>query len=201
MKKSEIKDFQRYANGFKSFKARHKLSDNQISIIMTEYANTVDEQGASFFASKYGFTEHIFYQIKDYTFVFMLVDASTCIRIREKSYRNQKLKNPSGKCSSSVRHYQDLLAIRKEYLKSFSVEEIVKIATEYSDYVALYDIAKAHKISPHTVRRLLAIALANHLVDYDTYCRIKSRSILYCYQLGNFQGYTAENLWNYSRWE
>lgn len=197
MKKSEIKDFQRYSNSFKSFKARHKITEQKIALIMTEYANTVDEQGASFFVNKYGFSEYVFYQIKDYTFVFMLVDASTCIRIREKSYRNQSRKTSAGNYSSAVHHYKELLALRKEYLKSFANEEIVEIATEYANHITLYDIAKKHKISTHTVSRLLAIALANHLVDYETYCQIKSRSIVYCNHLGGFNGYTAENLWNY----
>lgn len=201
MRKNKFKEFPQYVESFKAFKKRHKITEQQMINIMTEYANTVDEQGASFFASKYGFSEYIFYQIKDYTFVFMLVDASICVRIRDKSFRNQGAKNASGNCSSAVHHYNNLLALRKEYLKSFSNEDIVEIATEYANSIALYDIAKKHKISTHTVRRLLALALANRLVDYETYSKISFRSLVYCKQLRNFNGYTANDLWNYSNWE
>lgn len=196
--KNEMKDFQRYANSFKSFKARHKLTNQQITNIMTEYANTVDEQGASFFASKYGFSEYVFYQIKDYTIVFMLVDASICVRIRDKSFRNQSKKNPSGNYTPAVHHYKDLLVLRKEYLKTFSNEDIVKIATEYANNIALYDIAKKHKISTHTVQRLLAIALTAHLVSEPVYKQIRFRSQVHIDSLHNFRGYTVDDLWNNS---
>lgn len=198
MKKRKYKDFKRYADSFKNFKYRYKLTDKDFAIIMTQYANSVDEQGASFFANKYGFSEYVFYLIKDYTLVFMLVDASVCVRIRDKAYRNQCSKSPSGKCTSAQEHYKDLLALRKEYLDTFSKDTIVKIAKEYANGTPLYDIAKNNKISPYTVRRLLAIALTNHLVDYETYQQINFRSMVYCSHLHNFNGYTAESLWNHS---
>lgn len=201
MKKAKFKEFPKYLESFKAFKTRHKLTNQQIANIMTEYANTVDEQAASFFASKYGFSEYVFYQIRDYTIVFMLVDAHLCIRIRDKAFRNQSSKNSSGNYSSSMQHYKDLIKLRRDYLKSFSTDEIVKIATDYANQISLYDIAKKHKISSHTTRRLLAIALANHLVDYETYTQIRFRSRVYTDHLRNYNGYTAEDLWNYSKWE
>lgn len=201
MKKIDAKTFHNYAKGFKSFKSRHKLTDKQIEKIMTEYANTVDEQSASFFANKYGISEYEFYRIKDYTIVFMLVDATVCSRIRDKTFRNQSSKTSSGNFTTSYNHYRDLLALRKEYLKTFSNEEIIKIAKEYANSSALYDIAKEHKISIYTVQKLLAISLANHLVTNEIYQLMKFRSMAYCNQLRDFNGYTAENLWNYSHWE
>lgn len=195
MKKNEVNDFNRYVESFKSFKNRHKLTNIQIAVIMTEYANAVDERGASFFADKYGLTEYEFYRIKDYTIVFMLVDSSTCLRIREKSYRNQSSKNPSGNFTSSSNHYKKLIALRREYLKTFSKNEIIRIAEEYAKNVPLYDISKKHQISVHTVQRLLAIALANHFVNPDVYQQINCRSTLYIHTLRNYKGYTVDNLW------
>ena len=72
MKKSEYQKFQ-------DFKKRHNLSDQQIVRIISDYANTADEYAASFFAAKYNISNHVFYKIRDYTIIFMLVDATVCV--------------------------------------------------------------------------------------------------------------------------
>lgn len=193
----KISEYQKFQN----FKQRHDLNNQQIIKIITEYANTEDEYSASFFSAKYNISTHIFYRLKDFALIFMLVDSTVCKRVRNKSLRNQIAKKGSGNYTASTRHYQSLIEKRKEYLKSFSNEEIVQIASEYAYGDALYDIAKRHDISPYTVRKLLAISLANRLVCDDLYQQIKLRSQIYTVQLHDFNGYTAENLWNYSHWE
>lgn len=195
MKKSEYQKFQ-------DFKKRHNLSDQQIVRIISDYANTADEYAASFFAAKYNISNHVFYKIRDYTIIFMLVDATVCLRIRNKLFRNQSGKNKSGNYTAANHHYQLLIKKRKEYLKSFSNEEIVLIAIEYANDEALYDIAKKHNISTYAVRKLLAIALVNHLVCDTVYHSIRFRSKVYITHLKYYCGYTAEELWNnYSHWE
>lgn len=194
MKKSEYLKFQ-------NFKKQHNLTDKQIIQIMNEYASTEDEYSASFYAAKYHTTTRLFYRMRDFTIIFMLVDASSCKRIRDKSFRNQSRKNTSGNYSTANHHYKYLIQKRKEYLKSFSNEEIGLIAVEYANGDALYDIAKKHNISTYTVCKLLAIALANHLVCENVYRSIKIRSDLYIINSPQFQGYTAEILWNYSHWK
>ena len=195
MKKSEYQKFQ-------DFKVRHNVTDKQIVKIMADYANTTDEYAASFFATKYKISEYMFYRMRDFTIIFMLVDATVCQRIRNKAFRNQSGKNKSGNYTAANRHYQLLIKKRKEYLKSFSNEEIVLIAIDYANGDALYDIAKKHNISTYTVRKLLAIALVNHLVCDTIYDSIQFRSSIYIAYLGVYRGCTAEELWNSnSHWE
>lgn len=195
MKKSEYQKFQ-------DFKKRHKFTDKQIIQIMTEYANTEDEYAASFFAMKNNITEHIFYKMRDFCLIFMLVEAPVCKRIRDKSFRNQSGKNKSGNYTSAKYHYKQLIDKRKEYLKSFSDVEIELIAVEYANGDALYDIAKKHNVSVYTVRKLLAIALVNKLVCEPIYHAIRFRSSVYIGNLDYYRGYTAEELWHkYSHWE
>lgn len=202
MKNVQYKNFHRFEERFQSFKSRHDLTNQKIAQIMTEYANTEDEYSASFFSAKYKITLYEFYRLKDYTIIFMLVDAPICKRIRNKSFRNQSSKNASGNYSSSKHHYEKLIVLRKEYLKTFSDEEIILIATEYADGDALYDIAQKHAISTYTVRKLLTVCLLKHLVSDSIYQSIKLRSQLYITQLPYFNGYTAEDLWNnYSYWK
>lgn len=193
MKKSEFQKF-------KDFKQQHNLTNTQIKQIMSEYANTEDEYSASFYAAKYNTTARVFYRMRDFTIIFMLVDAPVCKRIRDKSFRNQGSKNASGNCSSANKHYKYLIQKRKEYLNTFSNKEIGLIAVEYANGDALYDIAKKHNISTYTVRKLLAYALAYHLVCETVYQSIKIRSDSFILHLPYYQGYTAENLWNLSNW-
>lgn len=195
MKKSELQKFQ-------DFKKQRNLTDKQISTIMTEYANTEDEYSASFFASKYHITERVFYRMRDFCIIFMLVEAPVCRRIRDKTFRNQSGKNKSGNYTSANQHYKYLIKKRKEYLKSFSNEEIGLIAVEYANGDALSDIAKNHNVSVYTVRKLLAIALVNKLVCEPIYHAIRFRSSVYIGKLGYYRGYTVEDLWHkYSHWE
>lgn len=193
MKKSEYQKFQ-------DFKVRNNVTDNQIVKIITDYANTEDEYSASFFSSKYNISVHVFYRMRDFTIIFMLVDATVCQRIRNKAFRNQSGRNKSGNYTSSNRHYQSLIEKRKEYLRSFSNEEIVLIAIEYANGYALYDIAEKHNISTYTVRKLLALSLANHLVCDEVYSKIRFRSNVFIASLKGYSGYTSEELWN-SHWK
>lgn len=195
MKTSEYQKFQ-------DFKKRRNLTNKQLATIMTDYANTVDEYSASFFSVKYHISLYEFYRIRDYTIIFMLVDAPVCKRIRDKSFRNQSGKNKSGNYTAANNHYRQLIEKRKEYLKSFPNEIIILIAIQYAQGAALYDIAKELNISTYTVRKLLAISLENHLVCDDVYELIKLRSNRYIASLHYFDGYTAENLWNsYKKWQ
>lgn len=196
MKKSEFQKFQ-------DFKRKYRFTDKCIASILTDYANTADEYSASFFAAKYNISKTMFYKMRDFTIIFMLVDVSVCRRIRNKSFRNQSGKNKSGNYTASNRHYKHLIEKRKEYLRSFSNDEIILVAIEYANGDALYDIAKKHQISTYTVRKLLAISLVNHLVCEEVYASIRSRSNHFIYHIQKgYCGYTAEQLWNnYSHWE
>lgn len=188
-KKSEYQKFQ-------DFKTRHNLTDGKIKQIMCDYALSDDQFARTFFTSKYNISEHVFYKMRDYTIIFMLVSPSTCKLIRNKSLRNQIGHNPSGNYNTSFVYYQKLISKRREYLDSFSHSGIAEIALEYSTGNSLYEIASKHNISsPEIVKKLIAIALAKRLVDDQTYKKIKFRSDLIFVK--SKRGYlSAESLWN-----
>lgn len=193
MKKSESQKFE-------DFKKRYNLTDSHIIRIIMDYAHTVPEYSAGFFANKYNISTHVFYKLRDYSIIFMLVSGTVCCRIRDKAFLNQGLNNPSGSNNhfSSEQHYKKLIRKRKEYLSSFSNEQIIKIATSYANGEILNDIAKSHNISIYTTQKLLAIALINRLVSEDCYLNIKARSDYLVHHLfRNYSGYTAEELWNF----
>lgn len=189
MKKSEYQKFQ-------DFKVRHNLTDAKISKIMNEYAITPDENSASFFTQKYNISEHVFYKIRDYAIIFMLVSPLTCKQIRDKSLRNQIGHNPSGNYNTALAHYYQLIDKRREYLDSFSNVTISEIALQYSIGASLYEIANKYQVSTETVRKLIALALVNHLIDGETYRRISFRSNLIIVKLRGKNIFSAESLWN-----
>lgn len=190
MKKSEFQRFQ-------DFKKRHKLTNATIIKIMSDYALTSDEYSCSFYCTKYNLTSHVFYKIRDYTIIFMLVSPATCKKIQSKSIRNQISNNPVGTYTSSSEYYKKLIQKRHEYLVSFSNIEITNIALMYSNGKSIYEIARKSNISIETAKRLLALALANHLVDEKTYYKIRTRSDQF--RNNHLRGnniITAEFLWN-----
>lgn len=190
MKKSEFQKFE-------DFKKRHNLTNKEIVKIMSDYALTSDEFSCSFFCAKYTLSPYVFYKIRDYVIIFMLVSRNMCKHIRAKSIRNQIGNNPTGNYNSSSAHYKNLLAKRREYLDSFSNVEIVQIAIMYANDYSLYEIAKKHEISTETVRNLIASSLVNRLVDEETYHKIKLRSdhFRFMHLRGN-NIFSAESLWN-----
>ena len=194
MKKSEYQKFQ-------DFKKRHNLTDTTMMQIMYDYATSSDEFARTFFTSRYNISEHVFYKIRDYTIIFMLVSPVICKRICNKSFRNQIGHNPSGNYNTSFVHYQNLIAKRREYLNSFSDAEIVHIAFDYSNGNSLSEIAKIHNIaSIGIVRNLIAIALVNRLIAKETYLRIKLRSDLILVNSCGPNAISAESLW-YSKFK
>lgn len=190
MKKSESQKFE-------SFKKRHNLTNSKIEQIISEYALTEDNYSGSFFCTKYNISKHVFYKLRDYAIIFMLVSRIICKKTRDKSIRNQISKNPTGKYNSAATYYRKLIIRRREYLDSFSNEEIVQIALMYANSGnTLQEIATAHGISTETARRLIAIALVNRLVDEETYRRIKIRSDRILINLRGPNILSAESLWH-----
>lgn len=191
-KKSEYQKFQ-------DFKARHNLTDGKIKQIMCDYALSDDQFARTFFTSKYNISEYVFYKMRDYTIIFMLVSPSTCKLIRSKAFRNQAGHTPSGNCNTSFAYYQKLISKRREYLESFSDSEISEIALEYSTGNSLYEIASKHNVSsPEIVKKLISIALVKRLVDEETYREIKFRSDLIFIQAPR-DYISAESLWHSNR--
>lgn len=184
---------------FQDFKKRHNLTETQIIHIISEYAKTNDEFSCSFFCAKHNITSHVFYKMRDFTIIFMLVDDSICRKIKEKSLRNQGSHNSAGNHTSSAYHYKILISKRHEYLKSFSEAEIVAIANEYANFVLVSEIATKHNISAYTVQNLLMIALINRLIPYGLFKKIQARSDERIKNLTVFSGHTALELWNYHR--
>ena len=190
MKKSEFQKFE-------DLKKRHNLTNTEIIKIMSDYALSSDDHSCGFFCQKYTISPHVFYKIRDYAIIFMLVSPATCKKIRSKAIRNQIGNNPVGNYNSSSSYYQKLIAKRHEYLDSFSNVEIVEIATQYANGYNIFEIAKKHKISIETVKKLIARSLVNRLVDEGTYRRIKTRSDQFrTMHLRGNNIFTAESLWN-----
>lgn len=188
MKKSE---FQKFID----FKKRHNFTNQFIAQLMHEYATSDDEFSCSYFVNKYGISEHTFYKMRDYAVIFMLVSPNTCKEISKKCNRNQRSKNPYGNFTSSPKHYKDLLEKRKEYLSTFSYQEILEVAIEYAQWKPINDIALTHGVSKYIIQNLIAIALKNHIVNYQTYRAIKVRSDTIA-KTNPLVSCTAKSLWD-----
>lgn len=188
MKKDEHQKFQ-------DFKLRHNLTNEYIAKIMSEYASSEDKFSCSYFCDKYKLTPHVFYKMRDYTIIFMLVSPITRKNIHEKAVRNQIGQNPTGTYNSSYRYYNKLLITRNNYLKSFSFTDIIQATTMYANNISIKEIAQKHDVSLEIVRTLIALALINRLIDEKTYHLIKVRSDRIFLNMHGPHVYSAEKLW------
>lgn len=189
MKKNERQKFQ-------DFKLRHSLTDTYIAKILREYATSEDEFSCSYFCEKYNLTPHVFYKMRDYAIIFMLVSPVTRKKIREKAICNQICKNPTGSYNSSYTYYNKLLITRKNYLKTFSITDFVQAATMYANNIRITEIAQKFDVSLEIARTLIALALINRLIDEKTYRLIKFRSDRIFLNMNGPHVYSAETLWH-----
>ena len=181
---------------FMNFKHNHKLNNTQIAEIALEYANSADEFARTFLTTKYGISKYVFYKCLDYAIIYMLVDANTCKKIRSKRLRNQGSHNQSGNYTSALYHDRTLMSLRKEYLGNFSEKEIRQIAALYANNYSLYEIGQRHNISEYCVRKLLAISVREHLLDKETYLKLKDRSDRTVANRKDYFGPSCQDLWN-----
>ena len=140
---------------FNDFKKRHNLSYRDIAEIATEYAETADDRARTYFSEKYYFSESVFYKIRDFAIICHLVDDKTCNKIRDKASRNNASHNEENSAISSYKHFDDLLLRRKDFLSSFSNEEITVIAYKYIEGIDLRIISDIFEICEESVKKLI----------------------------------------------
>ena len=87
---------------FLDFKKRHNLSNELISKIANEYANSDLELARTHFSEKYGISQHTFYKARDFAIVFCLVDKKTFYQIRQKSTTNYKNNNEKNSAARAL---------------------------------------------------------------------------------------------------
>ena len=140
---------------FLDFKKRHNLSNEEITAIATDYANSSLELARSYFSEKYGISKHVFYKARDYAIIFCLVDQKTYDQIKIKSGANYSSNNVQSSNVSSRMHFSKLLNQRVEFFNSFTEKEIIDIGHKYTSGVSLKNIAIAYDTGEFAIQHLL----------------------------------------------
>jgi len=150
---------------FLDFKTRHNLSNETITQIATEYADSNLELARSHFSDKYNISEHTFYKARDYAIIFCLVDDVTYKKIREKSSTNYRSNNEKNSAVSSIAHFDELLVMRQEYFNGFSNNEILDIGYKYVTGVKIKYIAVAYDTGEYAIKKLLKKGIVELIFD------------------------------------
>ena len=133
-KKSIVKQFE-------DFKLKHSLTNRDITKIAREYANSDYDLARSFYMEKYRISQSVFYKIRDYAVIFCLIDEESCKRLKNKTLWNYERNNPNGTITGPENHLSELYEKRKEFLDSFSENDIKDIAYKYAEGVSTENIA------------------------------------------------------------
>jgi len=158
---------------FLSFKARYKLSNEDILKLATEYANSSLELARTHFAHKYNITEYVFYKARDYAIICCLVDSVLFEKIRNKSSTNYKNNNDKNSAVLSIAHFDELLTKQKQFLSEFSENEILDIGIKYSEGVTVKNIAIAYETGEFAIKKLLKKGIVNFIYDTNLVEQIK----------------------------
>ena len=153
---------------FASFKTRHCLSDEIISKMVTEYANSEPDFARSYFSEKYNISKSIFYQARDFAIIFCLVDGETCKKVKRKTVANYKRNNPKNRTNGSISHFSKLCVKRQDLLNSFSDTEIRNIAFKYQEGISVKNIALAYGLGEYGIKLLLKKGIILLIVDGET---------------------------------
>lgn len=159
---------------FLDFKSRHKLSNEKIAQIATEYANSSFDFARSYFSSKYEISEYVFYKARDFAIIFCLVDNTTAKRIHEKSSANYRSNNDKNSAADSIAHFNELIAKRQEFLDGFSKNEILDIAHKYVEGLSAKNIALCYDTGEYAIKKLLKKGIVELIFDSTTVSQIHS---------------------------
>lgn len=158
---------------FLDFKKRHELSNDKITQIATEYANSDLECARSYFSDKYKISEHTFYKARDYAIIFCLVDYQTYKRIQVKSSTNYSNNNEKNTAASSIAYFDKLLAQQQEFLDGFSTDELLDIANKYVEGISTKNIAVAYDTGEYAIKKLLSKGIVELTFDLSLVNKIK----------------------------
>lgn len=153
---------------FIDFKARNSLSNAKIIKMATEYANSDAECSMSYFAEKYNVSKSTFHKARDYAIICCLLDETTYDKIKKKSSANYKANNPKNKADSSIKHFDTLKRLRKDYLENFTEAELRDIAAKYAEGIAIEKIAVTYDTGEYAIKILLRKGIINLIVDKKT---------------------------------
>ena len=161
-------------NQFLDFKKRHNLSNELISKIAKEYADSDLELARTYFSEKYGISQHVFYKARDFAIVFCLVDKKTFYQIRQKSITNYKNNNEKSSAAKSIAHFDNLILQQQKFLDDFSNNDILDIALKYIEGVSTKNIAIAYDTGEYAIKKLLKKGITDLILDVNIVNQIKS---------------------------
>lgn len=153
---------------FVDFKARYSLSNDAIAQVVTEYANSDTNFACSFYSSKYDIPKDAFYKARDYAIIIGLVDDKVWEKLKKKSSINSSRNNYQSSSRKTLAHYSQLLYERKQFLDSFSVEEIKDIGYKYLEGVGIKRIAIAYDCGEYAIKCLLRKGITSLIFDANT---------------------------------
>ena len=153
---------------FLDFKARHFLSNEDITKMITEYAESGMDFASAYFAEKYNISKNVFYKARDYAVICCLIDEDVCKKVKRKTIENYKTNNPNQTANGPVMHFSELRIQRQEFLNTFSDNDIKDIAYKYSDGVSLKNISLVYDIGEYGIKLLLRKGIIMLIVDERT---------------------------------
>ena len=160
---------------FVDFKKRHSLSNQDITQMITEYADSDLDFAKSYFSEKYNISKSVFYKARDYAVIFCLIDEETCKKLKRKTVANYKRNNPKQTTKGPVLHFADLCVKRQQFLNAFSDNEIKDIAYKYEEGISTKNIAFLYDIGEYGVKMLLKKGIVLLIVDDETTEAISKR--------------------------
>lgn len=161
MKKSIIQKFA-------DFKKRNSLSNDIITKMITEYANSELDLARTYFSKKYNISKSVFYKARDYAVICCIVGKNTCKKIKKKTVANYTRHNPKSTSNGALAHFSVLCVKRQEFLNTFSDSEIRDIAYKYAEGMSVKNIAFTYDIGEFGVKLLLRKGIISLIVNKET---------------------------------
>lgn len=156
------------AQKFKDFKQKHGLTTSMVKKMAIEYADSNESCSMEYWADRYGVSRDVFNRARDFAISCCLVDTGTTQRIKAKSTSNYKKNNPKNKATMSNNHFEDLVRMQKDFLDTYSVNDIRDIACKYVEGISIDKIAIVYDTGESGIKRLLRRGVECLIIDQKT---------------------------------
>lgn len=161
---------------------KHTMKEEQFitfcTKLATQYANSEAQFARSYFTEYFNITASCYTKLLETAVIHNFVTDKMVDKMEKKAIANQNL-HSEGAGSTSINHYAELRAKRKNYIVStFSDEDVIKVINEFDSLViSKHELAEKYNVNTKIIDLIIKKGIVENLVSDEVFARIERRSL------------------------
>lgn len=161
---------------------KHTMKEEQFitfcTKLATQYANSEAQFARSYFTEYFNISSSCYTKLLEIAVIHNFVTDKMVDRMEKKAIANQNL-HSEGAGSTSINHYAELRAKRKNYIVStFSDENVVEIIIEFTSLcISKQELAEKYNVNTKIIDLIIKKGIVENLVSDEVFGKIERRSL------------------------